>query len=236
MPEQIEKDGKKFWRFPKLPFDVGQQTRAIYNYYMRTNPETGELIQTEWATHPNNSTPATLGPLLRMLRRITDQNAAALAPKPIFGDIGRLKDDQAKWEERLAFYEAKVAELVQIDPDVPVGTPGSDVAQQLGALVVEPLFLGWYPNEILPFSGQGSPYAGQVGQSVMDLYMPYTIANQVAITEAALAENYELFKQDLKYNAKRFFTETLPNLPGLNVRPYVIAAALGFGIYSWVKR
>ena len=183
MPEKIDKDGKKFWAFPKLPFDVGARTASIYDFYMRTNPETGELVKDQWAVYPNNSTPRTLGPLLDFLTTITTLNAVKLASMPGFGDVARLKDDHANWVSRLAFYRAKREELFEIDPDQPVGTQ-NPVSKELALYIVEPLFLGWYPTDTPPFSTQAGIYSQnpQEVQSVMDLYMPLTIANQIAIT------------------------------------------------------
>jgi hypothetical protein len=234
MAEQHEKDGKKFWKFPELPYNVGEQTRAIYNYYMRTDPETGAFVQNQWATYPNHSTPRSLGPLLAMLRGITEANAAKVAQMPGFDDEARIIAEHNRWVERLDFYEAKRQELAQIDPDQPVGVSTNAVSRELGTYIVEPLFLGWYPTTTPPFSEQPGVFSKtpQEQQSVMDLYVPFSLANQIAINRQVLDEAYEQFKQDLKDNAQKLFEEHLPNIAGaLGVLPWVFVGAIGLGLY-----
>jgi hypothetical protein len=239
MAERVETDGKKFWRFPELPYDVGQQVRALYNFYMRTNPQTGLVELDKWAVYPNNSTPKTLGPLLDMLALITAQNAVALAGIAVAGlppaAAQRMGDDHSRWVERLQLYQAKVAELVQVEPDSPVGG-GSAVSKELARYVVEPLFLGWYPHDVAPFSSQPPPYSSQIGQSVMDIYSPYTMANQLAITEAALADAYAQFKRDLAENAEVVFTEIIPVIPALKAVPFLVAGAVGLALFTWLRK
>lgn len=233
MAEQHEKDGKKFWKFPDLPYNVGEQTRAIYNYYMRTDPVTGAFVEDQWATYPNHSTPRSLGSLLRMLRKITDANAAKVAQMPGFNDEARIIAEHNRWSERLAFYEAKREELEGIEPDEPVGTQ-KPVSKELATYIVEPLFLGWFPNTTPPFSEQPGVFSEnpQSQQSVMDLYVPFSLANQIAINRQVLDESYEQFKQDLKDNAQKLFEEHLPNIAGaLGVLPWVVVGAIGVGLY-----
>jgi len=231
MAEQLEKDGKKFWRFPALPYEVGNQVRALYNYYIRTNPETGLVELDKWAVYPNNSTPRTLGPLLDLLLAITVENGFAM----LGNDNDQLRDNHNRWATRLQFYRDKVAELALTGPDTPVGG-SSPVSKELARYVVEPLFLGWYPHDVAPFSEQPPPYSSQIQQSLLDLYSPYTIANQLAISGETLATKYANFKKDLADSTDEFFNDTLPNLPGLNVLPYVIAGAIGLGIFTWIKK
>jgi hypothetical protein len=235
MAEQIERDGMKFWKFGNLPFDVGEKVRAIYNFYMRTNPETGAFAADEWAVYPNNSTPRTIGPLLKMLRKLTDLNGAALAHHPGFPPWDRMKEDHALWSTRLAFYEAKQQELFAIDPNQAVGITGNAVSTEMATYIVEPLFLGWFPNEVEPFASQPGVFSNQDARSVMDLYQPFTMANQVAIVNQNIDDAYAAFKQDLKDNAAKVFTEHIPLLPALKVLPFVVLAALGLGIFVAVK-
>jgi hypothetical protein len=233
MAEQIEKDGKKYWKF-NLPFDVGKKTRAIYNYYMRTDPETGVLAEDQWAVYPNHSTPRSLGPLLRMLQEITNANAAKVAQMPGFDDEARIITEHNRWQERLAFYEAKRQELEGIAPDEPVGTQ-NPVSKELGTYIVEPLFLGWYPTTTPPFSDQPGVFSEtpQEQQAVMDLYTPFSLANQIAINRQVYDEAYEQFKQDLKDNAAKFFEENLPEglSTALGVLPFVVVGAIGLGLF-----
>ncbi len=170
-PKQESRDGKFFWAFPELPFDVQEQVSTIYDFYMRTDPTTGDVNHKQWAVYPNNSTPKNLLILLAFLEKVTAQNSVALASLVSEG-AKFIAADQAYWEARLAFYRAKLEELAAIAPDQMLGVQNNEVSHALGHDVVEPLFLGWYPEHTPPFSEQPTPYGHQTVQSVLDLYMP----------------------------------------------------------------
>jgi len=237
-------DGQRcFWKFPNLPYDISERVRSLYDYYMRLDPATGKVRENVWAVYPNNSTPASLAVLLAYLRRITDATHARLVEErekiillageaaiPVL--LQNLWTDHQRWLERLAFYEQKVTALRAIDPNTPVGS-GTQVAQQLGHYVAEPLLLGWYPNEVEPFSQQPSPYSGQVGQSTLDLYTPMTIANQMAVTKAAWEDNWNLFKKDLRDNAGQVFQEFPAAFAAL---PWIAAIGIGIGIAILISK
>lgn len=232
-------DGRLFWKFPDLPFDKGEMAGAIYDYYLRMDPATGEIDDKKWAIYPNNSTPNLLTPLMAFLQRVTDQNDARLAELTLRAvqppNLGQMQADQNRWKARLGFYQATVFSLLQTNPDVSAGST-SEASKQINRFVVEPLFLGWFPNDVEPFASQPPPYSSQPGQSVMDVYMPLTLANQTVISKAALDEAWDLFKKELGDRFKKVI-EVLHDrvLIPLGFLPWVAVAAAGIGIVVWFK-
>jgi hypothetical protein len=230
MPKRVEIGGKKYWQFPELPYDVSDQIRQIYNWYMRTDPQTGELADvTQWATYPNHATPANLAPLLRLLRTIADRNAERLEadlPQGIWYEVPRMRRENDGFRTRLGFYQDRIDELLDTDPNVNVGDQ-TENAKQLSRLVVEPLFFGWYPNDVWPFSEQGPPFASQTEQSVLDLYLPFSIANQATVSKAALDQAWEDFKTDLQDR----FNAVVPVIPALTILPFALVGALALAGY-----
>lgn len=233
MPEII-KDGKHYWTFPGMPYQVDEQMRALLNFYLRTHPETGALDIERWSVYPNNSTARKLAPLLTLLQNITDRNVQANNHSGSMRVMRFIEIN--RWQKRLDFYHETVGELMATAPDVSAGNPDIPASMRLFKEVVQPLFLGWYPNELEPFASQPGPFSSQGDRAVMDLYSPYMMANQLHVTAEAQKQAYEKFKQDLIDNATKIFTEHLPVIPLLNLLPVAIALAVGMGIYNRIKK
>jgi hypothetical protein len=62
------------------------------------------------------------------------------------------------------------------------------------------------------------------------------MANQLAITEAALADAYAQFKRDLAENAEVVFTEIIPVIPALKAVPFLVAGAVGLALFTWLRK
>lgn len=235
MPELITKDGMNFWQFPEMPFDVAKRMRALLNYYLRTDPETDEIDLTQWAVYPNNATPKLLTPLITYLERITALNSEKLA----YGHVANWAQmvlENSRWIQRLEFYRDTITGIMAEDPDVMPGDPSNPLSVELATNVIEPLFLGWYPNDQEPFSEMPGPYSWQDGQAVMDLYLPYSQANQLVISEASESEEWDLFLDDLKARTLNLLTEVLPIIPTLKIIPLAVGLAVFVGVLSRVKK
>jgi len=237
MAERTEVDGKLFWKFPALPYAVGEEVRAIYDWYMRTSPETGaEVDLTQWAAYPNNTTANKLVPLLDTLDKISSQAKEKIDASPNAGwllENPRMRDEIDLFRTRLGAYKATVGQLIQEGHgDVMVGTTDSEPASMLSSLVVEPLFLGWYPNDVWPFSEMGPPYSEQDQQTVMDMYLPFSIANQAQISSAALTEAADELRKELRDR----FNATLPGVPALQALPFILALAAGAAAFTWLRK
>lgn len=230
---QVTKNGMKFWAFPALPYNVSDQVRALLNWYLRTHPETGELDTSTWAVYPNNATPRNLEPLLDLLQDITNQNRDMI-------DIGisanqPFEIQNERWQLRLNFYKSTVAAMMETTPDVSAGHPDVPGSYELYELVVQPLFLGWFPNSLEPFASQPGPYSSQTGHSAPDLYFPYMMANQTAVAIGAQQDAYDRFIQDLKDRTAMIFTEYLPLMPALGALPWIVVGAIGLAVYGRLK-
>lgn len=236
-PERIDDDGKLFWKFPALPYNVGEEVRTIYDWYMRTSPETGaEVDLSQWATYPNNATANKLLPLLETLDKISSQAKEKIDASPNMGwflENPRMRDEIDLFRTRLGAYKATLGQLItQGHGDVMVGTTDNAAAELLSAQVVEPLFLGWYPNAVWPFSEMGPPYSEQTEQTVMDLYLPFSIANQAQISNAALSEAVAQLRKDLRDR----FNATIPVIPALSMLPFILALAAGVAAFTWLRK
>lgn len=233
MPELIEKDGKHFWAFPELPFDVARQTETLLNYYLRTDPATGEIDETRWLTYPNNATPRKLLPVLEYLQTLTDLNTTMLADEPGMADWGQMVTENDRWRQRLDFYVMTVTGILAEDPDVMAGDSSNPLSLELANNVVNPLLLGWYPNDLEPFSTMPRPYSGQNVRSVMDLYFPYSQANQLAISLAVMAALWDDFVEDLKQRANVVINYAAG---AISLLPIAVAFGIGFAVFSKLKK
>jgi len=233
MPEQITRDGMNFWAFPNLPFDIGERMKALLDFYLRTDPVTNVVDLKQWAVYPNNATPRNLLPLIEFLQTLTQKNADTI-------DIGWSDWDPKavennRWRERLDFYAAVVQGLYAEQPDVSVGDPTNSASLELATSVVEPLFLGWYPNNQEPFSTMPGPYGQQETRAVMDLYFPFAMANEIKVENKFQNEAWTRLKTNLLESARKVLTEYIPVIPVFKFLLGAVAVGLVIGVATRTK-
>lgn len=236
-----------FWELPAVPAGWANIVRSTINYYLRTNPETGVIVDDQWATYPNNATPRKLAVLVKSLRLLTDHNRetlknhealefakALLVPGYTFltpkNAWEKTWNDQVKWEARLSFYEERIAQLLEVAPDMMVGQPGqSQPEEHLARYVVDPLLNGWYPNDLAPFKDQGMPYGHQLSQAGPDMFEAYRIANQAGILNKVVTDNFDAFVEDLKEQFTNVVIPTAGTAGGLVALGIALGLWLGLG-------
>jgi hypothetical protein len=244
MPELVEKQNQSFWEFPELPFDVGQRIKALIDFYLRSNPETGKVDTSETFVYPNNATPRLLLPLLDYLQRVTNSNTILLTEMPAFSGYAQMMLELERWQERLNFYSATTQGLFADGPDICAGDSSNAVSLELATNVVNPLLLGWYPNAQEPFSLQPGVFSQQTERAVPDAYYPYALANQIAVSLKAQSEMWEDYKAAVRESVADAIEATGLALDkaagalkfGIGLLPVAVALGVGFAVFSRLKK
>lgn len=234
-----EAKGLCFWPFPPTPQSRKNIVKDTVEYFLRTDLKTGKISPR--SVFPNNATVENFGELMVFLQAVTDEARSslmnilvksgidiALFPGVFFttpiSDMQRAWNDLGRWQDRLDHYEEFVEKVYEANPGAMVGAEDSD-SKMLSNFVAEPLFFGWYPNDLPPFSEQPMPYSAQTGQAGMDLGTPFSIATQAGVLGISIDRAAAAFKGDLKDGAE----EALET--GTKALIFVL---VGLGIYAGI--
>jgi hypothetical protein len=237
----------------------GNVLKSIFDYYFHTDPATGYFVPNVSFLYPNNVTPKKLEPLFNWLiyvNRLLDAVAGGTltlggSATHIFqgytaNEQDRLRRELWQWKERFEFYRDILLELLGTQeqarvegepvPEIMLGAP-NELSARLGQLVIEPLFLGWYPNDPqvwYPFSEMGRPYSFQTVQAPPDLNTPFSLINQLEVAEAAYEASEEMFWPDVATAIKETVDEATEGM-GPAIATLVIGAAFIYGFTMSTK-
>lgn len=234
-----EAEGERcFWPLPARPKHHEGIVEKTLIYYTRTNPKTGEV--SDLTTYPNNMTPRRLQPFLKMLQTLTVESRKFILKKkaqaefdynvnPFYTFVSskdyweQVWNWQQDWQERLTFYIDFVYRMMKKSPDAMVGDGDDPDAVELATFVTDPLFYGWYPNDVEPFKDQPPPYSSQTEQAGMDLMSTFSIANIAGVLEKSVNDSFVRFKKDLE-DATGDIIDT--------INMALVAGLIGLGIYA----
>lgn len=186
-----------------MAFDVGAITRELqsqFNLFCYSKEEC--------ETKVNTATPEHVGRLLAALSVMTEQLAVArtssldedfyLGGAP--GGMAQWDADFVAWRERLARYQGEVAEA----------PPGD--RQDILWSTTAPLLLGF-------FGGENSDEP----QRAIDAVTPFSLANQLALSDEWRSERLSLFWEDVKEEAKKVVVTTLGSGVGILAAAVIVA-------------
>jgi hypothetical protein len=216
--------------------------RSVFDYYFRTDPQTGYFMQYQGFIYPNNCTPKKLRPLMEWLDEVTGLlvfiEGSTLNVIRGFGipegEQERLENETRRWYDRFQFYLDEWEALLDLEEngETVMLLADNDASRRLGRYIVEPLFLGWYPNHESPvpepFASQPPPYSSQRLQTPPDLGTPISLINQFRMTRESLDDAMEKFFPDLWESLKETAEEGAKGALDI-LGPIAIAAAFIYG-------
>lgn len=175
-----------------MAFDVGAITREIqstFRLFSRVSDDRSSVLalqlQDEGAA-TNLATPRNVAVLLAALRRLTQQITFARAGmSDLIPDAAIVLFDlrMVAWRQRLVAYESDVT-----------AAPPDDRKEILWSTTA-PLLLGFYGGE-----------TSTDPQSTIDAITPFSLANQLEVTDEWRDERWALFKDDLAKGVKGIAT------------------------------